>query len=76
MKIFVTAKPRAKNNRVEEIDDNHFAVSVTALPVKGLANRAIIEELAKYFNVSKSEVKLISGFSSKNKIFDISIYNK
>ncbi|MCL5407229.1 MAG: DUF167 domain-containing protein [Patescibacteria group bacterium] len=73
MKIFVFAKPRAKNNLVQKIDENHFEVSVTAPPIKGLANKAISKLLAEYFNVSKSEVKLISGFSFKNKIFEISI---
>jgi hypothetical protein len=71
MKIFVTAKTNARENSVEKIDDNHFEVSVTAPPIKGLANKAIAELLSEYFNVSKSEVKLISGFSSKTKIFEI-----
>lgn len=71
MKIFVTAKPRAGENKIEKIDETNFKVSVTAPPIKGFANKAIIELLADYFNVSKSQVKLISGFSSKEKVFEI-----
>lgn len=71
MKIFVTAKPRAGENKIEKIDELHFQVSVTAPPIKGFANKAIAELLAGYFNISKSQVKLISGFSSKEKIFEI-----
>lgn len=71
IKIFVKAKPRAKENKIEEIDETHFKVLVVSPPVKGLANKEIIGLLADYFDVSKSEVKLISGFSSKNKNFEI-----
>ena len=71
MKIFVKAKPGAKENKVEKIDETHFKVSVVAPPVKGLANKEIIELLADYFDVSISEIKLISGHQSRNKKFEI-----
>lgn len=71
MKIFVKAHPRAKNNLVEKIGENHFEVSVTAPPIKGLANKAIIELLSEYFDVAKSQIELVSGFSSKIKVFEI-----
>jgi len=70
-KVFVIAKPRAKDNFVRKIDEDNFKVYVTSPPIKGLANKAIINLLAKYFEVSKSQVRLISGFSAKNKIFEI-----
>ena len=71
MKINVKAKPRAKNNLVQKIDEENFAVFVTAPPIKGLANRAIIDLLADYFHISKSQIKLISGFASGHKVFEI-----
>ena len=71
MKIFVVAKPSAKENKVEKIDETHFKVSVVAPPVKGLANKKIIETLADYLDLPKSEVKLISGKQFKNKIIEI-----
>jgi hypothetical protein len=42
-------------------------------PIRGKANRAIINVLADYFNVSVSQVVLLSGFSSREKIFNIKI---
>ena len=51
MKIFVTAKPNAREDKVEKIDDTHFVVWTTELPVKGQANFAIIKLLAEYFGV-------------------------
>ncbi len=71
MKIFVKAKPKSKEERVEKIDGTHFIVSVKEPPVQGKANAAIAKALAEYFGVSVYSVKLTSGFSSKEKVFEI-----
>ncbi|MFH1161990.1 MAG: DUF167 domain-containing protein [Candidatus Jorgensenbacteria bacterium] len=71
MKIFVKAKPRAKGERVEKIDETHFSVSVKGPPEKGKANEAIVKALAEYFKIPASRVVLLSGFSSKNKILEV-----
>ena len=70
MKVFVIAKPNSNSNSIKEIMKNHFAVSVTELPVKGRANNAIIGVLAEHFKISPSTIRLVSGFSSKNKVFE------
>jgi len=57
MKIFVKAKPNAK--------------SVKEPPRQGRANAAIARALAEYFGVPLSSVRIISGFSSKQKIFEV-----
>jgi hypothetical protein len=71
MKLFVKAKPRARENSIEKISETEYEVSVKEPPVQGKANAAIIESLADYFGVSKSQVKIISGFTSKNKTITI-----
>ena len=71
MKIFVKAKPRSKEERVEKIVDMHFVVFVKEPPVQGKANIAIGKALAEYFGVSVSSVQLASGFSSKEKVFEL-----
>lgn len=71
MKIFVKAKPGAKTEKMEKIDDSHFVVSVKEPPVQGMANKAIIKVLSEYFSASQSDVKIISGNFSKNKIIEI-----
>ena len=71
MKIFVKAKPLAREEKVEKIDDLNFVVSVKEPPVQGRANLAIAKALADYFNVAPSQVRLVSGFSSKQKTFEI-----
>lgn len=84
MKIIVKAKTRAKVVGVERVDQpaldfgvNNkselvtYKVSVKEAPVNGQANEAIIAALAEYFNTAKSRVNLVSGQSSKQKIFEI-----
>ena len=71
MRIFVKAKPYAREEKIEKIDETNFVVSVKERPIKGEANRAITKALAEYFHVSVSQVSLISGFASKEKIFNI-----
>ncbi len=71
MKIFVKAKTRAKENKVEKIDDSNVIVFVKAAPAKGKANEAIIESLAEYFNLAKSDIEIIRGHKSKEKIIEI-----
>jgi hypothetical protein len=71
MKISVKAKPSSKEEKVEKIDEINYIVSVKEPPVKGKANEAIRNALAVYFKTSSSRVKIISGFSSRNKIIEI-----
>ena len=71
MKIFVKAKPDAFEDKVEKVSDTNFIISVTEPPVAGRANRAIIKLLAEYFKTSPSNVRLVSGFSSRQKVFEV-----
>jgi uncharacterized protein (TIGR00251 family) len=82
MKIVVKVKPNAKVEEVERVTQpsllledkkelDVYKVSVKAPPVGGKANKAVIKALADYFDVAPSLVNLVSGTTSKNKIFEI-----
>ncbi len=71
MKIFVRVKPKAKEEKVEKIDDINFNVQVRELPEKGRANMAVIRALAEYFNIGQSNIQIVSGSKSKLKIIEI-----
>jgi uncharacterized protein (TIGR00251 family) len=71
MKIFVKAKPNSREEKVQKIDDNNFVVSVKEPPEKGKANEAIRNALAVYFKIGSSRVKIVSGYSSRNKTIEI-----
>lgn len=71
MTIQVVAHPNAKKNRIEGDLLGTLHVYVNEPPIDGRANAAIINALAKHFNLKRSDVILTSGEKSKNKIFEI-----
>lgn len=71
MKLFITAKPGAKDERVEKRDDTHFVVAVKEPPVGGRANSAILKALAGFLRVASSRVKIISGHTGRRKIIEV-----
>ncbi len=71
MKISVKVKPRAREEKVEEIKDGSFIVFVKAEAKEGKANNAVVKALAEHFGVAKSRVRLVSGARSKIKLFEI-----
>jgi uncharacterized protein YggU (UPF0235/DUF167 family) len=48
-----------------------YKVSIREAPVAGQANTAIIRALATYFNIAPARVKLITGQTNKQKVFEI-----
>jgi len=46
-------------------------VRVRSSPERGRANEEAIKLLARYFGVKPSKVHLISGVTSRNKVFEI-----
>ena len=73
MKIKVTVKPNSKQQKIEESADGSLIVRLKSPPVDGKANRELIEMLAKQFKVTKSQISIKSGLSSKNKLVEINI---
>lgn len=71
MKIFIKVKPKAKEEKIIKVDDVNFKVWVKEAPEKGRANLALIKLLAGYFNVNRSDIKILSGSGSKLKIIEI-----
>jgi len=71
MKIFVKVKSRAKQEKIEKIDDANFKVWVKEPPEKGRANRAVLKILADCFDTSQSNIKIISGNTSRLKIIEV-----
>lgn len=60
----------AKNNLVKE-EKEALKVFVTAPPINGRANQAVIEILAGHFGVKKNQIEIIKGLKSRNKTIRI-----
>jgi len=54
-----------------EVNGNRMLVGLTSKPERGEANRDLIRKLAKHFKVSTSQVRIVSGLKSKNKVVEI-----
>ena len=54
-----------------KIQDDLIEIGVMAKPVKGEANLEIIKKIAKHFGVSKSNVRIISGEKSRDKVVEV-----
>lgn len=64
----IKVEPRSSRAGVVGPYGDALKVKLTSPPVEGRANRELIEVLAKEFGVSKKDVEIISGQSSKNKM--------
>jgi hypothetical protein len=70
MKIQVKVKPNSKTEEISREGDS-FIVKVKEPPREGKANQSVIKLLAGHFGVSRSQVRILSGFRSKNKVVEI-----
>jgi hypothetical protein len=71
MKVAIIAHPNSKNPRVETDLLGTMHVYVSAPPLEGKANKAVIEALAEHFKASRRKIILVGGEKSKNKLFEI-----
>ncbi|MBU1121383.1 MAG: DUF167 domain-containing protein [Candidatus Omnitrophota bacterium] len=75
MIINVKVIPRAKKQRVQETDDE-LKVYLNEPAQDGKANKKLIEVLAKFFNTKKSNIEILKGLKSRQKIIQISETNR
>jgi uncharacterized protein len=64
----VYLKSCSKKNLIAGVHNNRLKILLTSQPVKGAANEHLVEFLAKYFHVAKSQVTLMKGKVSNNKM--------
>ena len=67
----VKAQPKASKDEFAEVLDNRLKIRITAPPIDGKANQHLIKFLARQFKVSKSQIKLLTGDTSREKRFMI-----
>lgn len=58
--------PNAKKNEIIK-DGDIIKVKITALPIDGKANKAIVEFFAKNFKIPKTSIEILKGETSKEK---------
>ncbi|RKY64247.1 MAG: YggU family protein [Candidatus Latescibacterota bacterium] len=72
MRIRVRVKPRAKEERIEGLSpDGTLVVRVAAPPERGKANERLVRILAEAFGVARSEVRVVAGHKSRDKVVEV-----
>lgn len=71
--VAVCAQPGAKKTAITGIygegSSAKVKIAVQAPPIEGRANEALIAFLAETFSLPRSSVELVSGASSRSKVF-------
>ena len=66
--LAVRVNPNARRSGFEGLwNQSHLKVALTAPPVDGKANEALIEFLSDFFNLRKSAITLVSGQTGRIK---------
>ncbi|MBI5345222.1 MAG: YggU family protein [Deltaproteobacteria bacterium] len=66
--IRVRVQPRASRNEICGVHGGSLKVKLTAPPVEGEANKALIEFLSKFLKIKKSSLSIASGKTSREKM--------
>jgi uncharacterized protein (TIGR00251 family) len=69
--IRVRVIPAASRNEIVPLDRYEWRLRLTAPPVEGKANRLMVEFLAERLDVHRSQIRLLKGATSRNKIVEI-----
>ena len=70
MIIKVKVRPNSGEQTIEEKEGIYY-VSVKESPEQNKANIELINSLAKHFNKSAAEIKILRGKTSRNKIVEV-----
>jgi len=60
--------PRASRNELVGVEGDALKIRLTAPPVEGKANAALVKFLAEFLKVSRSQIEIVSGEKSKHKM--------
>ena len=70
MKVIIKVKPNSHQEKIEKTEKGYL-VYIKEPPVENKANQAVIKVLANYFKIPKSQISILSGLKSKQKVIEI-----
>lgn len=71
MKVSVKVIAQANEDRVVQLSDNSFKVYTTKPALQNKANEAVLILLAKHLDLRKSQVYMVAGAKSNEKLFEV-----
>jgi hypothetical protein len=63
--------PRARVNSITADADGTLRVHTTTAPTDGKANDAVIRALSEYWKIPRSQIRIVRGQTSHNKVVEI-----
>ena len=63
--------PNAKKDEINGTFNDRIKISITAQPIDGKANEALIKFLSKHLHISKSSIEIIKGQTCRDKTISI-----
>jgi uncharacterized protein (TIGR00251 family) len=63
----VLVQPRASRTKIGPVHDGRLKLAVTAPPVDGEANAAVVELVAEALGITRGAVEVIAGLTSRRK---------
>ena len=71
VRFSVRLQPRSSRNEIVGLQGVSLKVRVTAPPVEGMANQALIDFLSQSLKTSRRNVCIVSGHSSRTKMIEV-----
>ena len=71
VRFSVHVQPKSKQPGVGGVHGDALKVRVSAAPVDGQANEAVVEMPAQSLGVSASSVTIVGGFASRTKLVEV-----
>lgn len=70
--LAIRVTPRASRNEIVEImNDGTVKVRLTAPPVEGKANHALVEFLAEVLDLAPNRIEIVAGATGRDKLVSI-----
>jgi uncharacterized protein (TIGR00251 family) len=71
IKLPVVLKPQARHNKILEVINGRLKIAITAPPVDGKANIALVNFISEIFAVKKKDIIIASGHTSHMKMLHL-----
>lgn len=69
--VEILVQPRASRAKIGPMHDGRLKIAVTAPPVDGEANAAVIDLLARRLGIARRSIAVLAGASSRRKTLRI-----
>jgi len=72
VRFTVRVQPRSSRNEIAGLQGSALKIRLTAPPVEGMANDALVEFLSETLKIARRNVCIVSGLSSRTKVVEVS----